>query len=206
MSDQQWGPNPPQQPPPGNAAPPPEWPAPPPHHNPPKPPRQRRQFLVTKIAIGVAAGIALFVVGVIVLVAVLMAGGSTGDKQAATGTPATIASQAADTSATTEQATPAAYTPTPRDFKLTVKTLSKECFGSAGCNITFRIQVGYDGPALDPGTTWEVTYEVRGTEDGPQINTLTVQGDQSSVDQEEFASTRSSATKLKAVVTDVSEQ
>jgi hypothetical protein len=194
MSDQQWGSHPPQQPPPRDTTPPPEWPPPPPpHHNPPRPPRQKRQFLVTKIAIGVAAGIVLFIIGVIVLIGVLI-DGSTGGKQAATATPAA-----------TEQAAPAAYTPTPKDFKLTVKTLSKECFGSAGCNITFRIEVGYGGPDLDPSTTWEVTYEIRGAED-PQINTLTVQGDQSSVDQEEIASTKSSATKLKAVVTDVSEQ
>jgi len=185
---EQWGPNP---------APPPPYP------NPAKPPKQKRQFLVTKIAIGVAAGIALFIVSLIVLVAMLMAGGSTGDKQAATATPATIASQPADTSAATEQATPAAYTPTPSDFKLTVKTLSKECFGSAGCNLTFRIGVGYSGEPLDPSTTWEVVYEVRGGEDGPQINTLTIQGTDYQVDREEFASTSSSSKKLTARVTSV---
>lgn len=200
MSDQQWGPNPP--PPPQ----PPSWgQQQPPHPDLPQPPapKQKRQFLVTKIAIGVAAGIALFLIGMIVLVAVLLSSGKTSDKQA-TGTPATIASQPAEEPATTEQ-TPA-YTPTPKDFTLTIKTLKKECFGSAGCNVTFRIQVGYDGPALDPSTTYEVTYEVRGAEDGPQINTLTVQGDQSSVDEEEFVSTKSAAVKLKAVVTDVAEQ
>jgi hypothetical protein len=86
------------------------------------------------------------------------------------------------------------------------KILEKQCFGSAGCNITFRVQVDYVGPAaLDSGTRYEVTYEVRGVEDGPQVNTLTIQDDQASVDSKEFASVPSSATKLKVVATDVSE-
>jgi hypothetical protein len=84
-----------------------------------------------------------------------------------------------------------------------VKTLSKQCFGSAGCNVTYRIEVGYDGPPLDPSNTAEVVYEVRGGEDGPQINTFTVEGDQSSVDREESISTSSAGRKLTAVVTSV---
>jgi hypothetical protein len=93
--------------------------------------------------------------------------------------------------------------PKARDFTLTVKTLEKTCFGSAGCNITYRIEVGYNGPTLDPSNTYEVVYEVRGGEDGPQINTLTVEGDQSSVDSEESISTSSASKKLTAVATSV---
>jgi hypothetical protein len=169
---------------------------------PPTPPKRKRQFLVTKIAVGVAAGIALFIVGGIVLLAVTLSGGSsTSGKQATIATPAATAS---NSPAATPVTAPPAVAPKPSDFQLTVKTLSKECFGEAGCNITFRIEVGYDGPTLDPDTTWEVTYEIRGAED-PQINTLTVTGDQSSVDQKEIASTKSASAHLKAVVTDVSE-
>jgi hypothetical protein len=153
------------------------------------------------IGIGLAVLIALVVIGSV-------AGGG-GTKT--TGTqpgqqPAAIATTAvADTTPPTVATTLAAK-PKASDFELTVKTLSKQCFGEAGCNITFRVEVAYGGPKLDPGTTWEVTYEIRGPEDGPQVNTLTVTGDQSSVDQEEMASTRSSSVKLRAVVTDVSEQ
>lgn len=46
-------------------------------------PRQPRQFTITKIAIGVAAGIALFLVGTIVLLAVLLGSGSSSSKHAA---------------------------------------------------------------------------------------------------------------------------
>jgi hypothetical protein len=98
------------------------------------------------------------------------------------------------------------YTPKPADFKLTPKILKKQCFGSAGCNITYRILVDFVGAGtLDSATAYEVTYEVRGVEDGPAVNTFTVENGQSTVDSEEFGSTPSTATKLRAVATDVSE-
>ena len=87
-----------------------------------------------------------------------------------------------------------------------MKTLQKQCFGSAGCNVTYRVGVDYTGTgALDPAKTYEVTYEVRGVEDGPAVNTLTIEDGQASVDSEEIASTPSSATKLTVKVTGVSE-
>jgi hypothetical protein len=63
--------------------------------------------------------------------------------------------------------------------------------------------VAYEGPTLDPDRTYEVIYEVRGGDDGPKINTLTVEGDQSSVDSEETISTSSASRKLTAVATSV---
>ena len=169
----------------------------------PQPSKQRRQFTITKIAVGVAAGIALFIVGIIVVVAIAIGGNSTSGKQTTIATPTTTG---AASPAATPITDPPTVQPKPSDFELTVKTLSKQCFGDAGCNITFRVEVAYGGPTLDPSTTWEVTYEIRGPEDGTQVNTLEVTGDQSSVDQEEIASTKSASVKLKAVVTDVSEQ
>jgi hypothetical protein len=83
-----------------------------------------------------------------------------------------------------------------------VKVRSKECFGSAGCNLTYRIDPSYSGAPLDGA--WSVTYEVKGGEDGPQINTFTLDGDQASFDSEESISTSSSSKKLTARVTDVS--
>jgi hypothetical protein len=99
---------------------------------------------------------------------------------------------------------PPAVTPKIRDFKLTVKVLSKQCFGSAGCSLTYRVDAGWpDG--LDPDVTYEVVYEVRGGEDGPQINTMTVQGDSYERSQEESISTSSAGAKLSARVTSVEE-
>ena len=126
------------------------------------------------------------------------------------GTPkaAGSASQSATTTTEVEVTTTAASTydaPEPSDFELTVKTLSKQCFGSAGCNVTYRIQAGWDG-TYDPAMTYEVVYEVRGDESGPQTNNFTITGDEYEISQEESASTRSSGVKLTARVISVEEQ
>lgn len=124
--------------------------------------------------------------------------GTEGDKK----TLATPTTTSAPT--TTEPADPVYPEPAKADFELTVKTLSKECFGSAGCNITFRVKLAYGGPALDPSKTYELTYEIRGGED-PMINTMEVTGDSYTASQEESISTNSSRAKLRAVVSDISE-
>lgn len=118
--------------------------------------------------------------------------------------PSTAAPATAAAAPTTEPPAPTYETPTKNDFKLKVKVLSKRCFGSAGCNITYRIDVTYTGTGLDPSRTYEVTYAVKGAED-PIINTFEVTGDSASVQQEEMASTKRSGDKLTAVVTSVSE-
>ncbi|MEV0805036.1 hypothetical protein [Micromonospora sp. NPDC050200] len=163
-----------------------------------------------------------WIVGGMVLVLLLCFGGcgallattNSGDKsdqgKAAASTAPTspsttsAATTAAAAPATTEPPVPTYETPTKNDFKLKVKTLSKQCFGSAGCNITYRINVTYTGTGLDPSKTYEVTYQVKGAED-PIINTFEATGDSASVQQEEMASIKRSGDKLTAVVTDVTE-
>lgn len=98
---------------------------------------------------------------------------------------------------------PAYGTPIALDFKLTVKVLTKSCFGSAGCNLTYRIDVSYDGPTLDPSKTYEVLYEVRGGEYGTEAKRFTVTGTEFFGANEEYASTKTRKTTLKAVVTQV---
>jgi hypothetical protein len=80
----------------------------PPTPPPGKPPRQPRQFTVTKIAIGVAAGIALFLVGG-VLLAVLLSSGS--DHVKATGPTALPASAFPGRDTTPNQFTPSDSAP-----------------------------------------------------------------------------------------------
>src|SRR6266568_1923647 len=50
---------------------------------------------------------------------------------------------------------PAYVTPKKGDFQVTLKVLSKECFGSAGCNVTYRAKLSQSLPtgALDPDVT-----------------------------------------------------
>ncbi|MET8370759.1 hypothetical protein ABZU42_13660 [Micromonospora profundi] len=205
-----------------------------PHHQPdppaetpaqPKPSAQRETIDATspQPVIRKRAQVRWVIAGAAVLVLLLCSGAgvllasTNGEEPPDQGKPAPTASQsragtfapttaAAPTTGPATTAPPASVygTPTKGDFKLKVKTLRKQCFGSAGCNITYRIDVTYTGNGLDPSSTYEVTYEVKGAED-PIINTFEVTGDSASVQQEETASTKRSGDKLTAVVTDVSE-
>ncbi|MFI6816618.1 hypothetical protein ACIBG7_29745 [Nonomuraea sp. NPDC050328] len=115
-----------------------------------------------------------------------------------------VAPSRAAASGTSQPETPA-QAPEPTQFELRVKTLKKQCFGSAGCNVTYSIKVGYDGPELDPDVAYQVTYKVTGADD-PIINTFTVQGTDVTRQEEEFASTPSSGSTLKAKVIEIEEQ
>jgi hypothetical protein len=96
------------------------------------------------------------------------------------------------------------FTPRRKDFLVGIKTLKKSCFGSAGCNVTFRIDPEYVGSQDIPDEgTIEVTYRVVGGED-PLENTFTVKRGSASFDNQEFIQTRSSGSKLRGKVLAVS--
>lgn len=92
--------------------------------------------------------------------------------------------------------------PEAEDFELTVNTLEQSCFGSAGCNVTFRVTLGYGGGPLDPDQVYELTYEVQGGED-PMIRTMEIQGDSYTHNEQDRISTPSSDAELVAVVTKI---
>lgn len=96
------------------------------------------------------------------------------------------------------------YTPTTADFALNVVTLEQSCFGSAGCNVTYRIEVSYVGAQI-PGEdeSYRVVYELRGGED-QKIGSFELQGDQYSIPSDDFISTPPNPV-LTAVVTSVVE-
>lgn len=99
--------------------------------------------------------------------------------------------------------TPEPYEPRKADWKIGIKILSKKCFGSAGCNVEYRIVPDYVGTRLLPDSgTIEVTYEVRGAEDAI-TNTFTVEHKEASFDDREMTGVKTSKAVLVAVVTDV---
>jgi len=183
-------------------------PPPPPPWGPPPPAAAAGNgnwFLRHKILTGVA----------VLIVGTAVAGALGGDepdsaakapaaKQAAAAAPSTKAPAVVQTPSPAPPVEPAIYEPTKRDFDLTIKTLEKRCFGSAGCNVTFRINLAYGGEPLDPEKTYEVTYSIRGG-DEPLTNTLTITGEKYQRDSEEFIGTKTRGAKLSAVVTDVEE-
>lgn len=95
----------------------------------------------------------------------------------------------------------------PADFKIGIKIMRKKCFGSAGCNVTYRIDPTYIGDQEIPDSgTVEVTYAVKGLSDGEAVNSFTIEGGQASFDSEEDGETTTSSSKLSARATDVSFQ
>lgn len=134
-------------------------------------------------------------------VLVLAAGCGTASQATSSGPAST---QPTATAPAADLATPEVVTtPQPDDFELEVKVLKKQCFGTAGCNITYRIDPTYTGTGYADDVKWRVIYEVTGVEDGPQINSFTLLGEQIEYTSEESASTSSSSAKLRAKVTEV---
>jgi hypothetical protein len=167
----------------------------------PIPPRGKRTPWI------VAAAATFVVLLCAALIALGAARGASTTATAATSEP--TATYVPDEEVSTEAAAMPTTEPTPgptlkaADLELTPKVTEKQCFGSAGCNVTVQVEVGYSGPALDPDDTWEVTYEVTGDEDGPVIGTFELTGDK--YDQDEVSlSTHGSKTKITIKITDVS--
>lgn len=98
--------------------------------------------------------------------------------------------------------------PTAKDFELTLKITRKACFDSAGCNIDFEIQLNYLGSGGEPGTSWDITYDIQGAED-PYTNTLTMTFDADGLhgqyerQETESVQTPKSSSKLTVAITAV---
>jgi len=145
-----------------------------------------------------AAGIAVAILGTVTLLAL-----NTDDTQQPAAATRTTAPASPSPIRTTEAPPPPPVEPKPADFTIPLKILSKQCFGSAGCNVTFRIAPAYSGPALPVDKTYRVIYTVSGDESGPQTNSFTLTGEQAEYQSEESASTRSAGVALVAKVTEV---
>lgn len=99
--------------------------------------------------------------------------------------------------------------PVPSDYTVTVKVLTKQCFGTAGCDLTYRTALAWNLSAVqspDPSITYDVTYEVDGGDSGPQVGTFQVTGNQYSDSGVQVISTTTQGQQLTAKVTDVSQQ
>ncbi len=91
------------------------------------------------------------------------------------------------------------------DIELRIKILSKECHGSAGCDITYRVVVDRadtDGWPKTGDVT--VTYQVTGPEHGPEGGSIWIVLNESYDEPwEAVTTTRSRSVELTAKVTDV---
>lgn len=171
----------------------------------PPPPRKRRwPWIVFAVCIAVA----VIAVTVVVTLAVTGDSGKGSEASEPSGGTDTATVPVEDT-AEPEPAPEPEPEPEPfttDDFKLRVKILSEECYGSAGCNVEFRVIPTYVGAAPDyEERTVEVTYKVTGLEDDLTSTFTLENGEYYEYDLENFGSTSSSSTKLRAKVTSVTE-
>ena len=92
------------------------------------------------------------------------------------------------------------------DVKLRVKVLDKQCFGSAGCNVEVRpIPHSLDQTGWPTSGEVEWSYKITGDESGSIIGTFAMDLEDGTYEDldEELLSTRSSGTKVTAVITSV---
>ncbi len=155
---------------------------------------------------GIVAILAAFGIGTAVGSA---AGGGDGTTAKASASPSTKGNSplAADrfpssSPSPTFSYTPPSYTPKASDFDVKLRITQKQCFGSAGCNVSYKIDVSYSG--LPPEDDVEVTYQITGDESGTQIQSFTYSPDGTYNYTSGTASTSSSSVQLSAKVTDVS--
>lgn len=162
---------------------------------PPSPPPRRGPRGLLIAAAAVAAVLLLGAGGAIAL--------TLANNDSPSTTSAAQTSAAPGASATTAWSPPANVyaTPVPGDFTLTVVELSRKCFGSAGCNVTFSIQLAnVSGNTFDPAKSYKIVYAINEAED-TYSNNLTITGTQYSYRSEEFVQVKNKSTKLTATIT-----
>ncbi|MEU3620710.1 hypothetical protein ABZ725_52055 [Streptomyces sp. NPDC006872] len=94
------------------------------------------------------------------------------------------------------------------DFTMELRTTSRQCFGSAGCNVTVEPELTYVGVfnGIDPDVVYEITYEIQGDESGPVIQTAELSNETRLNYRPSMISTASSGTKVSVEITDVATQ
>ncbi|KUN72479.1 hypothetical protein AQJ46_13605 [Streptomyces canus] len=91
-------------------------------------------------------------------------------------------------------------------FSIDLRTTARQCFGSAGCNVTVQPELTYLGSSgdLDPDAVYEITYEIHGDESGPVIQTAELTNQTSLSYRPSLISTASaSSTELSVEITDI---
>jgi hypothetical protein len=167
------------------------------------PARKPRNWVV----IGAAAAIIAAVIGTGVVVTQAV---NDDGKPAATATESSTPAEDPATTVADEpepDAEPTFTTPTADDFTIELRTTSRQCFGSAGCNITVEPTLTYTGLTddLDPDAVYQITYEIKGDESGPILDTAEL-SDQTTLNYTPTSlSTKSSSTKLSVKITDIIE-
>ncbi|KUM76892.1 hypothetical protein AQI84_15950 [Streptomyces griseorubiginosus] len=187
---------------PPSAPPPPAFPPPWPAEAPPLPPKKRR---TNAVIIGSA---------VAVIAAIVTTGIVVGATKGSTDDDGKPSSTAAASSVTDDDPVVPFDEPDPEptypqvdadSFSIDLRTTQRQCFGSAGCNVTVEPEVTYLGSSsdLDPDAVYEITYEIHGDESGPVIQTAELSDQTSLSYRPSLISTATASTELSVEITDV---
>ncbi|MFG3304390.1 hypothetical protein [Streptomyces wuyuanensis] len=177
-------------------------PPPMPDFPPPPPTPTPKKSRTNAVIVGSAAAVIAAVVGTGIIV---VQSGNDDGKPAATAKPSAMDEDV--TAADADEPTPEpTYEEIDVDsFTIELRTTERQCFGSAGCNVTVEPELTYlgDSGAIDPDAVYEITYEVRGDQSGPVIETAEL-SDQTSLNYTpSLISTASPRTKVSVKITDV---
>ncbi|MEV5846132.1 hypothetical protein AB0M32_29595 [Streptomyces sp. NPDC051985] len=129
-----------------------------------------------------------------------------GSKQAAAVNPTGGATEAAATE--TPAPAPSYDEVTADSFTIELRTTKRQCFGTAGCNVTVEPTLTYlgDSESIDPDAVYEITYEIHGDESGPVIETAELSDRTSLNYTPSMISTASAGTNVSVEITDVTAQ
>ncbi|MFD9116223.1 hypothetical protein ACFU6M_06030 [Streptomyces bottropensis] len=117
-------------------------------------------------------GAAVAIIATIITTGIVVVQATNDDSKPATTTASSVPDEDVVTPAAEEsERTYAALTPA--DFTMELRTTERQCFGSAGCNVTVEPTLSYVGEwnGVDPDAVYSITYEIRGDKSGPVIET-----------------------------------
>ncbi|MFE4548879.1 hypothetical protein [Streptomyces sp. NPDC056785] len=175
----------------------------PPMPSDPPPPPAPKKPRITAVIIGSAAA----VIAAVVATGLVVVQSEKDDSKPPAAAESSIPD--ADASAAAAQATDPTYVTIDTDsFSAKLRTTKRQCFGSAGCNVTVEpnltLLVGTED--VDPDATYEITYEISGDESGPVIETAELTNQTSLNYRPSMLSTSSASTKVSIEITDVQKQ
>ncbi|MEH0587411.1 hypothetical protein QA942_26325 [Streptomyces sp. B21-106] len=176
--------------------PPPDFPPPLPAVS-PAPKKSRTNLII----IGSAAA----VIAAVVATGIVVVQASNDDAGPAATAPSGVPDEDVVSAAADEPDPDPAYEQVDADsFTMKLRTTSRHCFGSAGCNVTVEPDLTYVGIGdIDPAAVYEITYEVRGDKSGPVIETAELSNQTSLNYTPTLISTASVGTKVSVEITGV---
>ncbi|MGW2082555.1 hypothetical protein ACWCOW_37585 [Streptomyces sp. NPDC001939] len=177
---------------------------PPPPAFPPQPPPAKKSR-TNLVIIGSAAA----VIAAVVATGIVVTQSNSDDSKPAVTAKSSAPAKDVATDAAEETDPEPTYSEVDTDsFTIKLRTTKRQCFGSAGCNMTVEPELTYVGDSEDinPDATYEITYEIHGDESGSVIETAELT-DQTSLNYTpSMISTASASKKVSVEITDVAAQ